>query len=186
MRIIAGTFKGRPIAAPKGQSTRPTGGRTREAVFNLIAHAEWAPPLDGARVIDLFAGSGALGLEAMSRGADFCVFVESDSGARGTIRDNCETLDLFGSTRIQRRSATDLGPIPAGVGAPFTIAFLDPPYHKGLVEPALAQLAKGGWLAEDAIAIVETAADEALAFTGWDLLDERTYGAAKVSFLKQA
>ena len=123
MRIIAGEFKGRPIAAPKGQSTRPTGGRTREAVFNLISHAAWAPALDDARVIDLFAGSGALGLEAMSRGAAFCVFVETDSGARGTIRDNCETLGLFGTTRIQRRSATDLGPLPAGVGEPFTIAF---------------------------------------------------------------
>jgi len=186
MRIIAGEFKGRPIAAPKGQSTRPTGGRTREAVFNLISHAAWAPALDGARVIDLFAGSGALGLEAMSRGAAFCVFVETDVGARGTIRDNCETLDLFGTTRIQRRSATDLGPIPAGVGEPFNIAFLDPPYHKGLAEPALAQLATGGWLAADAIAIVETAADEMLAFDGWERLDERTYGAAKVSFLKRA
>ena len=164
MRIIAGEFKGRPIAAPKGQSTRPTGGRTREAVFNLISHAAWAPTLDGARVIDLFAGSGALGLEAMSRGAAFCVFVETDAGARGT----------------------DLGPVPAGVGEPFNIAFLDPPYHKGLVEPALSQLAKGGWLAADAIAIVETAADEMLAFDGWERLDERIYGAAKVSFLKPA
>jgi len=186
MRIIAGEFKGRPIAAPKGQSTRPTGGRTREAVFNLISHAAWAPALEGARVIDLFAGSGALGLEAMSRGAAFCVFVETDAGARGTIRDNCETLGLFGTTRIQRRSATDLGPVPAGVGEPFNIAFLDPPYHKGLAEPALAQLATGGWLAADAIAIVETAADEMLAFDGWERLDERTYGAAKVSFLKRA
>tara|TARA_R110002020_G_scaffold83397_2_gene207461 strand:- start:376923 stop:377483 length:561 start_codon:yes stop_codon:yes gene_type:complete len=186
MRIIAGEHKGRAIAAPKGQSTRPTGDRAREAVFNLIAHAAWAPPIDGARVIDLFAGSGALGLEAMSRGAAFCVFVETDAGARGTIRTNCETLGLFGTTGIQRRSATDLGPIPAGVGEPFTIAFLDPPYNKGLAEPALEQLAKGGWLTEDAIAIVETAADEMLAFNGWEILDARTYGAAKVSFLRRA
>jgi 16S rRNA (guanine966-N2)-methyltransferase len=122
----------------------------------------------------------------MSRGAAFCVFVETDAGARGTIRDNCETLGLFGTTRIQRRSAIDLGPIPAGVGDPFSIAFLDPPYNKDLVEPALAELATGGWLAEGAIAVVETAADEVLAFSGWDVLDTRAYGAAKVSFLKRA
>ncbi|KCZ90847.1 16S rRNA (guanine(966)-N(2))-methyltransferase RsmD [Hyphomonas johnsonii] len=186
MRIIAGEFKGRPIAAPKGQGTRPTGDRAREAVFNLIAHATWAPSIEGARVVDLFAGSGALGLEAMSRGAAFCLFVETDSAARGAIRDNCETLGLFGTTRIHRRSATDLGPKPANLGAPFTLAFLDPPYHKALPEPALASLVTGGWLTQDALAVVETAADETPTFDGWTLLDARTYGAARVWFLTRA
>ena len=137
MRIIAGQHKGRTLIAPKGTGTRPTSDRTRESLFNVIAHADWAPSMEGARVIDLFAGSGALGLEAMSRGAAFCLFVETDHGARGAIRDNIEALGLFGNTRLHRRSATDLGDKPAGVGSPFTLAFLDPPYHKALVQPAL-------------------------------------------------
>jgi 16S rRNA (guanine966-N2)-methyltransferase len=184
MRIIAGQHKGRALIAPKGMGTRPTGDRTRESLFNVIAHADWAPPIEGARVIDLFAGSGALGLEAMSRGAAFCLFVETDHAARGAIRDNIEALGLFGTTRLHRRSATDLGEKPAGLGGPFTLAFLDPPYHKDLVLPALACLVRGNWLAEDALVIVETGTDEALMFPGWTLLDSRDYGAAKVSFLK--
>jgi len=152
----------------------------------MLAHAPWAPEIEGARVIDLFAGSGALGLEAVSRGAAFCLFVETDHAARGAIRDNIETLGLYGNTRIHRRSATDLGEKPAGVGSPFTIAFLDPPYHKDLVRPALACLAEGKWLAEDAIAVVETASDELISPEGWEVLDTRDYGAARVWFLKQA
>lgn len=186
MRIIAGQHKGRPLSAPRGMTTRPTSDRTRESLFNILAHAAWAPPLDGARVIDLFAGSGALGLEAMSRGAAFCLFVETDHGARGAIRDNIEALGLFGSTRLHRRSATDLGDKPAGVGAPFTLAFLDPPYHKGLVQPALDGLISGGWLSDDAIAMVETGSDEALMFSGWSVIDTRDFGAARVQFLKRA
>ena len=156
-------------------------------MFNLIAHADWAPPLDGARVIDLFAGSGALG----ARGHVARRRVLRIRGKRfRRARHDPRQLRNAGPVRINPHPAP-LGhrpwPHPGRRRArPFTIAFLDPPYHKGLVEPALAQLAKGGWLAEDAIAIVETAADEALAFPGWELLDERTYGAAKVSFLKQA
>ena len=160
MRIIAGEHKGHPIQAPKGQGTRPTGDRARESIFNMLAHADWAPTLEGARVLDLFAGSGALGLEAMSRGAAFCLFVETDHGARGTIRDNIETLGLYGNTRLHRRSATDLGDKPAGIGNVFNLAFMDPPYHKALVEPALAGLVTGNWLAGDALAIVETGSDE--------------------------
>jgi 16S rRNA (guanine966-N2)-methyltransferase len=185
MRIIAGTHKGRNLVAPKGMGTRPTGDRTRESLFNVIVHAEWAPPIEGARVIDLFAGSGALGLEAMSRGAAFCLFVETDHGARGAIRDNIEALGLFGTTRLHRRSAIDLGAKPAGVGNPFTLAFIDPPYHKGLVQPALDGLAGGDWLSDDALVVAETGADEALMFAGWTLLDARDYGAARVSFLKR-
>lgn len=184
MRIVGGEYKGRPLIAPKGQGTRPTGDRARESLFNILAHAEWAPALDEARVIDLFAGSGALGFEAMSRGAAFCLFVETDHKARGAIRDNIESLGLFGNTRLHRRSATDLGEKTADVIAPFALAFLDPPYNKGLVEPALSSLRKGQWLTDDAIAMVETANDEYPEPDGWELIDTRIYGAAKVSFFR--
>ena len=184
MRIVSGNFKGRPISAPKGRGTRPTADRTREALFNILMHADWAPAAVGARVIDLFAGSGALGLEAMSRGAAFCLFVETDSAARGAIRSNVETLQLTGTTRVHRRSAISLGPIPPNIGGPFDLAFLDPPYHKGLVAPCLGELKRGGWLSEAAIAIVETGSDETSIFDGWETLDTRDYGAARVSFLR--
>lgn len=184
MRIVAGQHKGRAITAPKGRSTRPTSDRAREALFNVLAHADWAPALEGARVIDLFAGSGALGLEAISRGAAFCLFVETDHGARGAIRANIEAMGLYGVTRLHRRSATDLGEKPAGVGAPFTLAFLDPPYGKDLAAPALETLVKGHWLADDAIAVVETGIDEDFeAPAGWVALDERTSGAARITCL---
>lgn len=186
MRIIAGKHKGRPIEAPKGQGTRPTSDRAREAVFNMLLHASWAPEIEGARVIDLFAGSGGLGLEAISRGAAFCLFVETDNAARGAIRANIENMSLFGTTRIHRRSATALGPRPTNLGAPFDIAFMDPPYNKGLVLPALAELANGKWVSEIAIIMVETAADEDLDFSGWTILDQRSKGAAKVTFLQRA
>lgn len=186
MRIVAGDFKGRSIAAPPDRGTRPTTDRVREALFNVITHADWAPEIEGARIVDLFAGSGALGLEALSRGAAFCLFVETDSKARGAIRDNVEALSLFGKTRVHRRSATDLGPIPAGLGAPFDIAFLDPPYGKALAPRALESLVRGDWLSGNAIVIVETGEDEALNVDGWDLLDERTYGASKMRILKRS
>lgn len=184
MRIVGGRFKGRTIAAPGGAGTRPTADRTREAVFNILAHAEWSPGLEERRVLDLFAGSGALGFEALSRGAAFALFVETDAGARGAIRDNIEALGLFGVSRIHRRDATDLGLKPAGLGEPFDLVFLDPPYGRGLGEAALARLKSGGWIGADAIAVFECGADEAPATPGFDLLDERAYGAAKVLFLK--
>jgi 16S rRNA (guanine966-N2)-methyltransferase len=185
MRIVGGKFKGRALKAPDGRDTRPTSDRARESIFNVLAHAEWAPPLEGARVVDAFAGSGALGLEAMSRGAAFCLFIETDSAARGAIRDNIEALQLFGATRIHRRSATDLGAKPAGLGAPFDLVFMDPPYAYDLVPPALDQLLKGAWLAVDALVIAETGANEVAPIAqGWSLLDERLYGAARVSFLR--
>ncbi len=132
MRIVGGKHKGRSLIAPPGGATRPTADRARESVFNVLAHAAWSPGLDGRRVLDLFAGSGALGLEAMSRGGAFALFVETDAAARGAIRDNIEALGLFGTTRIHRRDATDLGVKPAGLGEPFDLVFLDPPYGKGL------------------------------------------------------
>tara|TARA_R110002073_G_scaffold29006_19_gene91648 strand:+ start:658 stop:1227 length:570 start_codon:yes stop_codon:yes gene_type:complete len=186
MRIVAGAFKGRALMTPEGRDTRPTSDRAREAMFNVLAHAAWAPDLQGARVIDLYAGSGALGFEAMSRGAEFCLFVETAAAARGVIRTNAETFQLFGHTRIHRRDATDLGLKPAGVGPVFDMAFLDPPYGQGLGPRTLAMLVEGGWLAPDALAILEVGKEENPDLAGWTTLDERTYGAAKVLFLRQA
>ncbi len=189
MRIVAGLYRGRALAAPPGLATRPTADRARQAVFNVLEHAAWSPGLQGARVIDLFAGSGALGLEALSRGAGFCLFVETDAAARGAIRDNLEALApdgaLFGKSRIHRRDATDLGPKPAGDGAAFDIAFLDPPYARGLGERALASLAADGWLRAGAICIFERGAGEPdPAAPQFEALDARRYGAARVHVLK--
>lgn len=186
MRIVGGKYKGRAISTPGGQTTRPTSDRARESLFNVLAHAAWARPLDGARVLDLFAGSGALGFEALSRDAAFALFVETDSAARGAIRDTVESLALFGVTRIHRRDATDLGDKPAGLGAPFDFIFLDPPYHKGLGERALAKLVPGGWITPDATIAFECAADETPMTDGFTTHDERVWGAAKVLFLSPA
>jgi 16S rRNA (guanine966-N2)-methyltransferase len=187
MRIVGGKLRGRAIKAPEGKTTRPTSDRTRESIFNVLVHADWRPTIEGARVIDAFAGSGALGFEAISRGAAFCLFVETDSAARGCIRDNVETFQLFGVTRIHRRSATDLGPKPAGLNAPFDLVFMDPPYGYSLVPPALEQMARGGWITAEALVVAETAADEPVPeAAGWTALDERIYGAARVSFLQRA
>ncbi|MGE0408118.1 MAG: 16S rRNA (guanine(966)-N(2))-methyltransferase RsmD [Amphiplicatus sp.] len=184
MRIVGGAFRGRSIVAPKGDVARPTADRTREALFNILAHRDDFS-FAGARVIDLFAGSGALGLEAMSRGAAWCLFVETDAAARGAIRDNIEALGLFGRTRLHRRSATALGVKPAGVGPPFGLAFLDPPYRRALAGPALDALRAGGWLAPGALVIVEQAADEAaLALDAYSEDDRRHYGAAQIGIYK--
>lgn len=191
MRIVGGALRGRALAAPPGLATRPTSDRARESVFNVLEHAPWSPGLRGVRVIDLFAGSGALGLEALSRGADFCLFVETDAGARGVIRENIEALsrggDLFGRTRIHRRDASDLGPRPAGDGVAFDLALLDPPYGRGLGARALQSLASGGWIAPGAGVVLETAEDapETLP-AGFALLDSRRYGAARVLFARFA
>ncbi len=186
MKIAAGKFGGRAITAPRGMATRPTSDRARQAVFNILAHTAWAPRLEGARVIDLFAGAGALGFEALSRGAAFCLFVETDSAARGAIRQTADALGVMGITRIHRRSATDLGPKPAGLGAPFDLAFLDPPYGNDLGPAALTCLLEGGWLAPHALAVLEVGAKEEPVIKDYELLDTRDYGAAKMLFLKPA
>lgn len=185
MRIVAGTLKGRSLVAPEGQGTRPTSDRARQAVFNVLEHAAWAGPLVGARVLDLFAGSGALGFEAISRGAAFCLFVEIDDAARGAIRENVDAFSLFGQTRVHRRSATDLGVRPSSAGEPFDIVFLDPPYGKGLGEQALARLIEEDWLKPGAIVVFERGAGEPEIETpGYERLDARDYGAARVLFLR--
>lgn len=186
MRIVGGKFKGRALVTPDGQNTRPTSDRAREAIFNILAHADWAPNLEGARVMDVFAGSGALGLEAISRGADFCLFVETDEAARGAIRDNVETFGLFGTTRVHRRDAAQLGLRPGSQAEVFDLVFLDPPYRKGLGEKALDGLVSGNWLSENAIIVFERAADEDDFVTDvWRKINVKTYGAAQVLFLQQ-
>lgn len=185
MRIVAGKLKGRAIVAPEGQGTRPTSDRARQAVFNVLEHAAWAEPLNGARVIDLFAGSGALGFEAMSRGAVFCVFVETDDDARGAIRENADAYGLMGATRVHRRSAIEMGVRPGSDGEAFDIAFLDPPYGKGLGEQSLQRLRDGDWLKPGAIVVFERGSDEPEIDTpGYERLDARDYGAARVLFLR--
>ena len=185
MRIVAGQYRGRAIVTPEGQNTRPTSDRARQAIFNVLEHAPWAEGLHEARVIDLYAGSGALGFEALSRGAAFCLFVDTDDGARGAIRENMDAYGLFGRCRVHRRSATDLGPRPGSAGEAVTLAFLDPPYAKGLGEQTLARLLEGGWLAPGAIVVFERGSDEPEIHTpGYERLDARDYGAARVLFLR--
>lgn len=185
MRIVAGSLKGRAITAPEGQNTRPTSDRARQAIFNVLEHAAWAEPLDGARVIDLYAGSGALGYEAISRGAAFALFVEIEDEARGAIRENADAWGLMGRTRVHRRSATDLGVRPGSAGEAFDIAFLDPPYRQGMGEQTLARLLEGNWLKPGATVVFERGSDEPEIETpGYERLDARDYGAARVLFLR--
>ncbi|HEY3798654.1 MAG TPA: 16S rRNA (guanine(966)-N(2))-methyltransferase RsmD [Caulobacteraceae bacterium] len=185
MRIVAGTFRGRVLVAPKGQSTRPTADRTRQALFNVLEHADWAPPLSGSRLIDVFAGSGALGLEAISRGAALALFVERDAGALGAIRANVAAMRLEGQTRLWQRDGRRIG--ARSDEAAFDFAFLDPPYGQGLGEPTLAALAAGGWLAPGALAVLERGVDDpAPVPPGFVCRAERVWGAARVTFLSQA
>ncbi len=185
MRIIAGQYRGKGLIAPPGQGTRPTSDRARESLFNILEHAPWSQGLRGLRVVDLFAGSGALGLEALSRGCAFALFVETDEAARGAIRDNIEALGVFGATRVHRRDAADLGPRPSSAGPPFDLAFLDPPYAKGLGERCLGQLGEHGWLTPGAVVVFERGVDEPnVDWEGYERLDERVYGAARVLFLR--
>jgi 16S rRNA (guanine966-N2)-methyltransferase len=186
LRIVSGEFRGKSLVAPPGAATRPTSDRARQAIFNILEHAAWSGGLREARVIDLFAGSGALGFEALSRGAAFCLFVETDEAARGAIRENVDAMHLFGVTRVHRRDATDLGARPGADGPAFDLAFLDPPYGKGLGEIALEKLATGGWLAPDATVVLERGAGEPdVAVAGYEPLDVRDYGAARVHFLRR-
>jgi 16S rRNA (guanine966-N2)-methyltransferase len=187
LRIVSGDFRGKVLITPAGQATRPTSDRARQAIFNILEHAPWSAGVRDRRVIDLFAGSGALGFEALSRGASFCLFVETDEAARGAIRDNIDAMGLFGRTRVHRRDATDLGVRPGADGPAFDLAFLDPPYGKGLGEAALARLAAGGWLAEGAVVVFERGVTEApFEAAGYAVLDARDYGAARVHFLRHA
>src|SRR5499433_258374 len=148
MRVVGGRLRGRNLASPSSRDIRPTADRLRESVFNILTHA-YGDPISGARVLDLFAGTGALGIEAISRGAVFALFVDNGAEARALLRNNVEALALGGVTKVFRRDATNLG--PAHPIEPFSIAFLDPPYGKGLAEKALASLRAGGWLTPGAL-----------------------------------
>lgn len=182
MRIVGGAFRGRALAAPRSDAIRPTTDRAREALFNILEH-RFTGSIEGARVLDLFAGTGALGLEALSRGGAYCVFVEEGAEARGLIRDNVEALGLQGRTRVFRRDATRLG--AAGTLAPFSLLFADPPYGKGLGGQALRSALDGGWLAPGALCVVEESATAAFdPGADFAVVEERAYGGTAVRFLR--
>ena len=172
MRIVGGRLRGRALAGPKAQAIRPTADRLRESLFNILIHA-YGDPVTGARVLDLFAGTGALGLEALSRGARFALFVDDGAEARALIRQNVEALGLAAATRLFRRDATKLG--TADAVAPFALVFLDPPYGKGLAEQALASALEGGWLTDDALLVVEETVGVFKTPRGYDEIERRQY-----------
>jgi 16S rRNA (guanine966-N2)-methyltransferase len=182
MRVVGGRLRGRSLAAPSSQAIRPTADRLRESLFNILVHA-YDNPIDGARVLDLFAGTGALGIEAISRGAAFALFVDNGAEARALLRNNVEALGLGGVTKVYRRDATNLG--PAHPHEPFSLAFLDPPYGKGFAEQALVSLREGGWLAPGALVVVEEA--KAAGFAAperFEELERRAYDDTEFVFLR--
>jgi 16S rRNA (guanine966-N2)-methyltransferase len=186
LKIVGGKHRGRSIAAPEGLSTRPTSSRAREALFNILMHANWredgTSPLVDAHVLDAFAGSGALGLEALSRGATRATFFDSDPTAVKLIGENVRKLGEAGAAKVVRADATR--PPPAREAC--DLAFLDPPYRSGLATPALAALAAAGWLKPDAVATIELAnTEDLLPPQGFEALDERRYGAAKILILRR-
>lgn len=183
MRIVAGRFRGSALAQPRSYAIRPTSDKVRQAIFNILLHSVDEFSLEGARVLDLFAGTGALGLEALSRGASYAHFVEDNAEARGLIRRNIETLGVTGSTKIYRRDATNLGAV--GTLRPFGLLFADPPYGKGLAEKALSSALSGRWLAPDAVGVVEERADvDFEPPKGFVPLDNRIYGDTAIYFLR--
>lgn len=184
MRIVGGKFKGHGIAPPHGAATRPTTDRVRESVFNILTHGIAGLKLEGVRVLDLFAGTGAMGLEAISRGARFCQFVDDSAEARGLIRRNADALGVIGLVKIWRRDAANLGPCAPQPG--FGLVFADPPYGKGLGEKALSALVAGQWLNPDAIVVLEESAKaDIAAVDGLELIDAREYGETKVHFYRK-
>ncbi len=181
MRIVGGRFRGRGLRTPTSDATRPTSDRLRETLFDVLAH-RYDDPVAGGRVIDLFAGTGALGLEALSRGASHALFVEDGADARALIRDNVEALGVAGLCRIFRRDATKLGDVQA---APFDLAFLDPPYGQGLGEAALAGLRQCRWLTPGALCVLEEASAAAIVPPeGFTLVERREAGIAQLLFLR--
>jgi 16S rRNA (guanine966-N2)-methyltransferase len=184
MRIVGGSHRGRRLMAPKGETVRPTSDRAREALFNILSHGQLAAegvPLIDAAVLDAFAGTGALGLEALSRGAASATFIECDPEALAALRKNVAALDEGARARILPGDATN----PPRAAAPCDIVFIDPPYRSGLAVPGLSGLAAAGWLAPQALIIIEIAAREDFAPpAGFTLEAERVYGAARLVFLR--
>ena len=177
MRIIAGLYRGRPLVAPKGDTTRPTADRAREALFSMLTSRLGS--FDGLRVLDLFAGSGALGLEALSRGAAVCTFVEQDSAALDSLRTNIAKLGASGA-EVRAQSVMALGPAPA----PYDLILIDPPYESGAGVVALERLLRLGWIASGALASVETTKKEIVAVEGFTADVERIHGKAKLTLLR--
>jgi 16S rRNA (guanine966-N2)-methyltransferase len=184
MRVVGGHLRGRALAAPQSQAIRPTADRLRESLFNILLHA-YGDPLSGARVLDLFAGTGALGIEALSRGAAFALFIDESAEARALLRENVAALGLGGTSRIFRRDATKLGPVHPL--APFSLAFLDPPYGQGLAAKALASARAGEWFTPGALIVVEEAANaEFAAPEGFTEAERRRYDDTEFVFLRSA
>lgn len=181
MRIVAGRFRGRALASPPDDTIRPTSDRVRESVFNILS-SRLGPDLGGARALDLFAGTGALGFEALSRGASYAMFVDSGIAARALIRDHIETFGVGGRTKLLKRDATGLGAIERF--KPFGLVFLDPPYGKGLGEKALVSARDGGWIAPGALIVFEEKKGVAVELPdGFTLDDERDYGDTSIRIL---
>ena len=173
MRIVGGRLGGRTVVSPKSQAIRPTSDRLRESLFNILMHA-YGDPISGARALDLFAGTGALGIEALSRGAAFALFVDDGAEARALLRENVVSLGLGGTSKVFRRDATKLG--PAYPVEPFSLAFLDPPYGQKLAENALTSAHEGAWFTPDALVVVEEAVKSAFAAPeGFTELERRRY-----------
>jgi 16S rRNA (guanine966-N2)-methyltransferase len=184
MRVVGGEFRGRALAAPKSQEIRPTSDRLRQTLFDILAHGH-DDRLKGGRVLDLFAGTGALGIEALSRGASYALFVEEGVEARGLIRTNIESLGLIGRSRVFRRDATQLG--EAGTVAPFDVVFADPPYGNGLGEAAFASALAGSWLKPGALCILEESAKASLQpIQGFEEIDRRVVGDSQLAFYRLA
>ncbi|MDR1827725.1 MAG: 16S rRNA (guanine(966)-N(2))-methyltransferase RsmD [Methylobacteriaceae bacterium] len=183
MRIVGGRLRGRALSSPHSNTVRPTADRLREALFNILEH-RYDNPVAGARVLDLFAGTGALGLEALSRGAEFVAFVDTGAEARGLIRENIEELGFGGAARVFRRDATKMG--EAHPNAPFTLVFSDPPYGFDLTPKALISCRDGGWLAPDALLVLEERAGDTplLPAAGFTLLEQREYGDTRLVFAR--
>src|SRR5688572_2879430 len=182
MRVVGGRLRGRNLASPASHEIRPTADRLRESVFNILMHA-YGNPIEDARVLDLFAGTGALGIEAVSRGAKFVLFVDNGAEARALLRHNVESLGLGGVTKVYRRDATNPGPVHPL--EPFSLAFLDPPYGKGMAEKSLAALRDGGWLTPGALVVVEEAKVAGFAAPeGYEELERRAYDDTEFVFLR--
>lgn len=182
MRVVAGRFRGRSLVGPRDEQIRPTSDRLRETLFNVLEHRFGG--VDGFRVIDLFAGTGALGIEALSRGAAHALFVDDGAEARATLRANIEALGLGGITRVFRRDARKLGQAPSDER--FDLAFLDPPYGCGLAEPTLAGLCLGNWLQPHALVVVEEANGvDVRGLVGLELVETRESGISRLTFLRR-
>ncbi|NVJ96975.1 MAG: 16S rRNA (guanine(966)-N(2))-methyltransferase RsmD [Alphaproteobacteria bacterium] len=180
-RIVAGRFRGRRLEVPKGRDVRPTTDRMRERLFSMLMHGRY-PDMDGATVADIFAGTGALGFEALSRGAHHVTFVEKARPSLDCIRANMDSLGVPEETTVLAKSATTL---PDAV-RPCDFIFMDPPYRQNLVLPSLTRILDGGWLTEGGVIICELASDETITFpTPLEIVDERTQGQQRVVFLKR-